>query len=367
MVTECLPIALEDLKVINTPNLIFFDPGKIQLILDEPMEDDFPESGIEAYDFSRARVPVNAAALSAAKDSLLIALRKGRIKAWGMYGDIQVENPSEFQGPNFSLSTAWNNCYEKNYVSNLFEGEGIEIPTELWAWELIDWFENILHSPLRQENLSQFSDVVVYTEDLFREFASPDFLKHLHPVERFLIPVSEAASLMATGEHNSDNSAIQDILSKKQAELLRALRNGKLYSEGRHENGYITSIDCMWWNDQSDISYNKTEHFMQVVVDENELRSMFEIPEVNRLPGENASRLNKKGRPPLVKKEIWLTELAVLFKSGSITPSDKLEVIAQALIDALRHNHNKTISLDTVRKDWLRPIFKEAKRRNGDN
>jgi hypothetical protein len=366
MVTECLPISLEDSKTINTPNLTYTGSNQTVYVMDQSVDDDFPESEYYAYDSYGKKVPVDSDALSSGKNNLLIALKNGQITAWGDYGDIDVDCPEEDTPSSFKLRYAWNTYYKKNYADVLFDDANKEIPSELWSWELIDWLANILHHPLRQEKLSQFSDVVISTEELFKEFAKPEFLQRLHPVERFLIPVSEAASLMTTGEHNSDNSAIQGILAQKSAELLRALRNGKLYSEGLSFDGDVRPIERIFWSNRPDVSNNKTAHFSLAVVDENAIRALFDIPETEMPPTENTVPLSKRGRPPLVGKEAWLTELAVLFKSGLITQSDNLEVIAQALIDALKDNHNKTISLDTVRKDWLRPIFKEAKKRNGD-
>lgn len=74
---------------------------------------------------------------------------------------------------------------------------------------------------------------------------------------------------------------------------------------------------------------------------------------------------SKRGRPPIVFKELWLEELALLFLNGQATTEDNIESLASSLIEVLSKKHNKNISLETVRKDWLRPLFKETKKRNG--
>ena len=361
LINGCLPISLDDQKTINNRNLIYVGVDPRDYI---PEGFEGPDHDYEAFDSSGARVPIEYEEINSAKDCLLLALKKGQIKSWGNLVEFNVDDATETNKPNFTATKNWEEYHKNNY--ELWELDSYkEIPSKLWFWELIEWTDSILHHPVRSEDLSQFSDVVVSTKDLFKKFATENLDEEIQSPERFLIPISEAVSLMTTGEHNSDNSAIYDLLHQKASELIRALRNDKLYAEGLHPDGEIKMVPAIYWNSNSDIMQDKTEFFSHIVVDEHEITTQFNIPQLETIMPEPTKEILKQGRPPIVERELWLEELAILFKAGKIEKGDKTEAIAQSLIDVLNDKHNKHISIDTVRKDWLRPLFKEAKKRNG--
>ena len=86
------------------------------------------------------------------------------------------------------------------------------------------------------------------------------------------------------------------------------------------------------------------------------------VPEsVDQEPGKHSNR----GRPPEWPREVWLECLSGLFLRGEVSPTDGQESIAEALATEVERATGKKPSINTVKKDWLRPILKRA--RKGDN
>ena len=72
-----------------------------------------------------------------------------------------------------------------------------------------------------------------------------------------------------------------------------------------------------------------------------------------------------RGRPPEWPRKVWLECLLGLFLRGEVSPTDSQESIAEALATEVEKATGKKPSINTVKKDWLRPILKKA--RKGDN
>lgn len=85
----------------------------------------------------------------------------------------------------------------------------------------------------------------------------------------------------------------------------------------------------------------------------------------NRDSEEDPAKLSKGGRPPVWPREVWLECLLGLFFRGEVNPTDSRESIAEALATKVENDTGKKPSIDTVKKDWLRPLLKGA--RKGDN
>jgi len=68
----------------------------------------------------------------------------------------------------------------------------------------------------------------------------------------------------------------------------------------------------------------------------------------------------KKGRPPIFPKELWMSELIKLLLSETVLPSDPKESIAREIIKKIQKETGRSPNLNTVTKDWLRPLFQEV-------
>ncbi len=71
---------------------------------------------------------------------------------------------------------------------------------------------------------------------------------------------------------------------------------------------------------------------------------------------------SNRGRPPEWPREVWLKCLLDLSLRGEVSPTDSQESIAEALASELENVTGKRPSVDTVKKDWLRPVLKKAKK-----
>jgi len=75
---------------------------------------------------------------------------------------------------------------------------------------------------------------------------------------------------------------------------------------------------------------------------------------------------SNRGRPPEWPREVWLECLLDLSLRSEISLlTDSQESIAEALATEVEGITGKKPSIDTIKKDWLRPILKKAKK--GDN
>jgi len=83
---------------------------------------------------------------------------------------------------------------------------------------------------------------------------------------------------------------------------------------------------------------------------------------VDQEPGNHSN----SGRPPVWPREVWLECLLILSLRNEINSrTDSQESIAEALATEVESVTGKKPSIDTVKKDWLRPILKKV--RKGDN
>lgn len=75
--------------------------------------------------------------------------------------------------------------------------------------------------------------------------------------------------------------------------------------------------------------------------------------------------IKTQGRPRLVNREIWLEELIVMFLSGEIIQGETRDSISHALSVSIKENLDVDISSSTIKRDWIRELFKKAdERRN---
>ncbi len=150
--------------------------------------------------------------------------------------------------------------------------------------------------------------------------------------------------------------------------------------DGDHEIPHnCWSKCCIGWNDNAlhepiyEVDENETLYqFSNVVLDTEAVFQLFGSEDFkSKLLAPTTSEPDslpvRRGRPPSVDRETWLEELAILYKTGAIRKDDKTEVAVNAMVTSLSNHHRKSISPDTVRKDWLRPLFKKAADRNGGN
>ena len=63
------------------------------------------------------------------------------------------------------------------------------------------------------------------------------------------------------------------------------------------------------------------------------------------------------GRPLIIGKEAWLEKLAALFLSGVISRDNSKDSIALTLREELLKDYEKCPAVETIRKDWLRPLY----------
>lgn len=357
LITGCLPVSLEDYKAINTPSIEW----RGQVISTHTIDNS--EGAFWAIGDRGQEIIIEHFELLATENKLLAALINGDIRAWGEVSDFRVKNPEKLDRINYHLTEIWDSYLTLNSPIPFGDNKVTEIKSTFWSGELVSWLDNILHSPLSCDHPAQFSDVIISTNDFFTKFGAHDLIKQLNRKECFWIPISQALSLIVTGKHNSPELGNSDILNVKEAELIRMLRNDKLCAEG-HSGGVLEVIENTNWTMEADIHNDRTQGHYDIHVDENEIRALFNIPEIEDSK-QIIQQKPKRGRPPNVEKELWLEELAVLFLTGIATKEDNIESLSSSLITSLSDNHNKDISLETVRKDWLRPIFKTKKERNG--
>lgn len=85
------------------------------------------------------------------------------------------------------------------------------------------------------------------------------------------------------------------------------------------------------------------------------------------LPDVNAAReITRRGAPPKWPREMWLERVAVLALAGRISlQPGRLEADAEEVAAEVEKASGKRPSVDHVKKDWLRPLLKEARDRAG--
>ncbi len=320
LITECLPIDLDDYKSISTPSLNWYREKSPSSFLDESA----PEY-ISASDSNGQIIEIDWGDFSAAKNKLLVAIRNKDIRAWGLYDDFHVEQPEKLERINQQITDIWDTSYKEVYLMQLLDNTINAVPANMWSWELVDWFENILHSPLSCDKYFQFSDVIISTKDLFEKFSDKNSTLNLQKKERFWIPISQGLSLILTGKHSSELSANNQIYYEKESELIRMLRNGKLSAEG-YSGGNLEVIENTSWTSDSDLINNRIGHsYYDIHVDENEIRSLFEIPQIDEtfLKASSTlttsqSKLERRGAPSKYDWEEFFTEIIVLADLDSL-------------------------------------------------
>ena len=88
-------------------------------------------------------------------------------------------------------------------------------------------------------------------------------------------------------------------------------------------------------------------------------------PDVSGSLEEKRTKKSIRGRPPDWPRAVWLECLLGLSLRGEVSLADSQESIAEALASELENVTGKKPSIGTVKKDWLRPILKKAKK--GEN
>ncbi|WP_417792791.1 hypothetical protein [Terasakiella pusilla] len=71
---------------------------------------------------------------------------------------------------------------------------------------------------------------------------------------------------------------------------------------------------------------------------------------------------SKRGRHPLCAKEVWLERLLILLIQGEVKVIHKQDAIAQALCEDLKNNLDITVSVSTIKRNWVGEIFRKAKK-----
>jgi hypothetical protein len=70
---------------------------------------------------------------------------------------------------------------------------------------------------------------------------------------------------------------------------------------------------------------------------------------------------SNRGRPPDWPRDVWMECLLVLSLRGEVNITDSQESIAETLASELENVTGKKPSVETVKRDWLRPVFKKVK------
>lgn len=138
----------------------------------------------------------------------------------------------------------------------------------------------------------------------------------------------------------------------------------------------IIGTDC---DEYSLASENEKCQFLEIAIKTEDLFRAFPRGTALHLCGKDQEKASpdpadaepakgKRGRPPNVPREVWLERLAVLALAGIVTKDASQDAVAQAVVDELRRlGSGHKVSVETVRKDWIGPLLREAKERPGGN
>lgn len=360
VITGCLPLSLEDYKFTKS------------LSIDRITE----ENKVTNYFIGNAwgeSVHIDEDHFESVQRELLLAITKDKIKLWATFeniildiDDMLIANSEDPSIDEYHLKSKWDEYSNKLNTTTATRRQYVEVPSNLWYTENVNWINNTLQPPpLLRPDECQFSDIEVSTSDLFIHFADKDHKPRPPEKKRFLIPINQAVSLVLSGSYDTDHTQKYDEWNTVSSSLIRHLRNGILYAEGQSNNSVkVVKINQTEWTSDVNIVSCQTQYFEHIVVDELEIRQNFEISDLPPSLDKSNKKI-KQGRPPIVAKEVWLEELVLLFLSGEAAPQDKRESLAMALQAILQKKYNKKMSIDTVRKEWIRPLFKKTKEDNG--
>ncbi|MCP5381363.1 MAG: hypothetical protein H6912_03260 [Kordiimonadaceae bacterium] len=209
-------------------------------------------------------------------------------------------------------------------------------------------------------------------------------------------------SMLEFGLSNKKAKFKASEIEAAKAEIIDALLNGKISSSGVHawfkedekiEVPKIFADNTIIWNDYID---DKVSYLPDSGIEQSIPRELWaqELADINKNTLSNPGTISKyfhfrdvkvstkelietlgdneslaiyqarRGRVPNVSKEVWQEELLLLILSGDLPPNATKDTIDRTLCDTINDKNVGPISLETVRKNWTRPLFNKLRERN---